>query len=200
MRRPRPTSRRSAGAADQDLTTQATQPSETGLAGWGTPGDLCILDCNSPKVDQPQPNACELCRQRRWEGLRCVCIPLRATEVHDLISLGILNEEHREDPEALRAAVLRQIRQTLRRRRRVLIDEVLPLQLGPELRRNRRLHGAHIGKDLRLGMQEFMSPFRANPISYALETDWPVGAAGFEPLHLEIKICGMAWFLSDIHM
>src|SRR3954449_12835443 len=25
-----------------------------------------------------------------------------------------------------------------------------------------------------------------DPIPYALETDWPVGAAGFEPLHLEI--------------
>ena len=40
-----------------------------------------------------------------------------------------------------------------RRRGRVMIDEVLPLQLGPELRRNRRLHGAHIGEDLRLGMR-----------------------------------------------
>ncbi len=27
--------------------------------------------------------------------------------------------------------------------------------------------------------------FRRDPISYALETDWPVGAAGFEPLHFE---------------
>ena len=34
-------------------------------------------------------------------------------------------------------------------------------------------------------------PFRgissATRIPYALETDWPVGAAGFEPLHLEIR-------------
>src|SRR5258705_10268565 len=27
--------------------------------------------------------------------------------------------------------------------------------------------------------------FERDPISYALETDWPVGAAGFEPLHFE---------------
>ena len=27
----------------------------------------------------------------------------------------------------------------------------------------------------------------ADSIQYALETDWPVGAAGFEPLHLEIR-------------
>jgi hypothetical protein len=28
-----------------------------------------------------------------------------------------------------------------------------------------------------------------DPIPYALETDWPVGAAGFEPLHIRIGIC-----------
>ena len=28
----------------------------------------------------------------------------------------------------------------------------------------------------------------ADSIQYALETDWPVGAAGFEPLHLGICI------------
>jgi hypothetical protein len=27
--------------------------------------------------------------------------------------------------------------------------------------------------------------FERDPIPYALETDWPVGAAGFEPLHQE---------------
>ncbi len=26
----------------------------------------------------------------------------------------------------------------------------------------------------------------ADSIQYALETEWPVGAAGFEPLHIEI--------------
>jgi hypothetical protein len=30
--------------------------------------------------------------------------------------------------------------------------------------------------------------FERDPIPYALETDWPVGAAGFEPLHLKIGI------------
>jgi hypothetical protein len=47
-----------------------------------------------------------------------------------------------------------------RRRGRVLLDEVLPLQLGPELRRDRRLHGAHIGEDLRLGMRADDAPER----------------------------------------
>ena len=34
---------------------------------------------------------------------------------------------------------------------------------------------------------DVMLPAACNPIPYALETDWPVGAAGFEPLHLEIR-------------
>ena len=29
--------------------------------------------------------------------------------------------------------------------------------------------------------------FERDSIPYALESDWPVGAAGFEPLHLEIR-------------
>ncbi len=40
-----------------------------------------------------------------------------------------------------------------RRRGRVLLDEVLPLQLDPKLRRDRRPHGCHIGDYLRLGMR-----------------------------------------------
>jgi len=55
-----------------------------------------------------------LYRQRRRQGLRCISIPLHVTEVlHDLIRLGILREEQREDSEALRAAVFRLIRQAL---------------------------------------------------------------------------------------
>jgi hypothetical protein len=30
--------------------------------------------------------------------------------------------------------------------------------------------------------------FKRDPIPYALETDWPLGVAGFEPLHLRIGI------------
>jgi hypothetical protein len=35
-----------------------------------------------------------------------------------------------------------------------------------------------------------MPPFRSferDPIPYALETDWPIGAAGFKPLYLQIR-------------
>src|SRR5258705_12790019 len=30
--------------------------------------------------------------------------------------------------------------------------------------------------------------FERDPIPYALETDWPAGAAGFEPLHLGLQL------------
>src|SRR5262249_14606397 len=36
--------------------------------------------------------------------------------------------------------------------------------------------------------------FEREPIPYALETDWPVGAGGFEPLHLEIEPVGVGDF------
>ncbi len=34
---------------------------------------------------------------------------------------------------------------------------------------------------------EIRQHFERDPIPYALDTDWPVGAAGFEPLHVEIR-------------
>jgi hypothetical protein len=37
-------------------------------------------------------------------------------------------------------------------------------------------------------LQPISRHFERDPISYALETDWPVGAAGFEPLHFRIEI------------
>jgi hypothetical protein len=36
--------------------------------------------------------------------------------------------------------------------------------------------------------------FKRDPIPYALETDWPLGAGGFEPLHFGIRIrCCRSW-------
>jgi hypothetical protein len=39
------------------------------------------------------------------------------------------------------------------------------------------------------GPGPFPSISSATPIPHALETDWPVGAAGFEPVHIRSKIC-----------
>ena len=37
------------------------------------------------------------------------------------------------------------------------------------------------------GVDQRGAHFERDPIPYALDMDWPVGAAGFEPLHLEIR-------------
>jgi hypothetical protein len=37
------------------------------------------------------------------------------------------------------------------------------------------------------GFEPLHLHFERDPIPYALETDWPLEAAGFEPLHLEIR-------------
>ena len=45
-------------------------------------------------------------RRRRREGYHYVRIPLHATEIDDLIKMGRLNEEPRQDGEAVKSAVL----------------------------------------------------------------------------------------------
>ena len=45
-------------------------------------------------------------RKRRRSGIRCVRISLHVTEIDDLIRLGHLQQEQREDAEALQTAVL----------------------------------------------------------------------------------------------
>src|SRR5712672_2836597 len=61
---------------------------------------------------------------------------------------------------------------------------------------DREAHAHAVGLRRVEGFKETRQALRAqpmagipqrDPISYALETDWPVGAAGFEPLHLEIR-------------
>jgi hypothetical protein len=46
-----------------------------------------------------------------------------------------------------------------------------------------------VGADRRFKSHPGNRHFERDPISYALETDWPVGAAGLEPLHIRIGIC-----------
>jgi hypothetical protein len=43
-------------------------------------------------------------RQRRREGMRCVKLLLRVTEVDGLIRLGYLEQELRNDPSAIQVA------------------------------------------------------------------------------------------------
>ncbi len=47
-----------------------------------------------------------LYRKRRREGMRYVRIPLRVTEIDDLVRLGLLRGEQCQDLEALQMAVM----------------------------------------------------------------------------------------------
>ena len=53
----------------------------------------------------------------------------------------------------------------------------------------RPLHGCVSPQPQQARSAAISRHFERDPIPYALETDWPVGAAGFEPLHIRIGIC-----------
>jgi len=44
-------------------------------------------------------------RQRRREGLRCIVVQLRETEIDELIGKGLLQADARNDPYAIRNAL-----------------------------------------------------------------------------------------------
>jgi hypothetical protein len=54
----------------------------------------------------PPAERMRLYRKRRREGMQLVRIPLHVTEIDELVCLGLLQEEQRQNPEALRAVVL----------------------------------------------------------------------------------------------
>jgi hypothetical protein len=62
-----------------------------------------------PAIEPPPPSAAakrmRLHRERRRQGLRCLTIELRETEVSDLIKHGFLRSEDQNEPEALRKAL-----------------------------------------------------------------------------------------------
>ncbi len=53
----------------------------------------------------PAAERMRLHRQRRRDGLRCVTIELRETEIHTLINTGLLKYEMRNNVEAIRNAL-----------------------------------------------------------------------------------------------
>ena len=54
----------------------------------------------------PVSERMRLYRQRCREGIRLVRIPLQVTNIDDLVKLGLLKQDERQNEEALRAAVL----------------------------------------------------------------------------------------------
>jgi hypothetical protein len=52
-------------------------------------------------------------RERRRQGLRCLLIELRETEIDVLVGKGLLNSETRHDPRAVTEALYAHLDQTL---------------------------------------------------------------------------------------
>ena len=61
----------------------------------------------------PAAERMRLHRERRRNGLRCLMIELRETEIDVLIAKGLLNSETRHDPGAVSEALYAHLDQTL---------------------------------------------------------------------------------------
>ncbi len=64
--------------------------------------------CRSPAAERMRRH-----RERRREGLRCVTIELRETEIDTLVQKGFLNADTRNDERAVREALYRYFDSTL---------------------------------------------------------------------------------------
>jgi hypothetical protein len=60
---------------------------------------------NQPQSRSPAAERMARHRRRRRDGMRCVTVELRATEINKLIRCGFLAPDSRADPFALRKAV-----------------------------------------------------------------------------------------------
>jgi hypothetical protein len=70
----------------------------------------------SPPIAKPRSSAAERMRahrQRRRDGLRCLTIELRVTEIDALIRKGTLKADARNDPDAIRDALYVHLDRTL---------------------------------------------------------------------------------------
>ena len=90
-----------------DLWIETVDDSRTGQAA------APVL--NGPKSFPRSPTAerMRLYRQRQRDGVRCVTIELRNFEIYDLISLGLLRYETRNDVDAIKLALHKLLDQAL---------------------------------------------------------------------------------------
>ena len=67
------------------------------------------------RLTRPSPAAERMRRhrERRREGLRCLMIELRETEINALVGMGLLTTEMRNDPNAVSEALYAHLEQTL---------------------------------------------------------------------------------------
>ena len=70
----------------------------------------------TPAAEPPRSAAAErmrLHRARRRQGLRCLLVELRVTEIDGLVYKGLLKSEARNDPNALAEALYEHLDRTL---------------------------------------------------------------------------------------
>jgi hypothetical protein len=72
-----------------------------------------MIVLTAPLTRSPAAARMRLHRERRRQGLRCLMIELRETEIDVLISKGLLNSETRHDPHVVRQALYAHLDQTL---------------------------------------------------------------------------------------
>ena len=68
---------------------------------------------STAKTRSPAAERMRLHRERRRDGLRCLVIELRETEINALVRIGMLTQETRNDPHAVRKALYAYLDRTL---------------------------------------------------------------------------------------
>jgi hypothetical protein len=68
---------------------------------------------NEPNYLSPAAERMRRHRERRRDGLRCVTIELRETEIDVLVQKGLLNADNRNDARAVRKALHQHFDSTL---------------------------------------------------------------------------------------
>jgi hypothetical protein len=77
------------------------------------PRSLPVIDVISPPSISAAAERMRRHRQRRRNGLRCLNVELRETEIDALIGLKLLTAERRNDPHAVREALYAHLDRTL---------------------------------------------------------------------------------------
>jgi hypothetical protein len=71
-----------------------------------------VTDAISPPSISAAAERMRRHRQRRRDGLRCLNVELRETEIDALVRIGFLKAETRNDPHAIREALYEYLDQT----------------------------------------------------------------------------------------
>jgi hypothetical protein len=74
---------------------------------------LAVTDATSPPSISAAAERMRRHRQRRRDGLRCLNVELRETEIDTLICKGFLKQETRNDPHFVREALYAHLDHTL---------------------------------------------------------------------------------------